>query len=53
MIPVVPRAAAAILAQLGVSTEQTLADAVWGGLTDGHQLGMPTPLFPRIEQEKA
>ena len=53
MIPVVPRAAAAVLAQLGVSTEQTLADAVWGGLKDGHQLGTPTPLFPRIEQEKA
>ena len=50
--PVLPRAAAGILEQLGVTTPQTLADAVWGGLKDGHQLGQPTPLFPRIEQEK-
>ena len=26
-----------------------LADAVWGGLPDGHVLGKPVPLFPRIE----
>jgi len=29
-----------------------LADAQWGGLPDGHQLGAPTPLFPRIEVPK-
>lgn len=29
-----------------------LADAAWGGLPDGHQLGAPTPLFPRIELPK-
>ena len=50
--PVLPRAAAGILEQLGVAHPQTLADAVWGGLESGHQLGQPTPLFPRIEQEK-
>jgi methionyl-tRNA synthetase len=50
--PVLPRAAAEIFAQLGVSAEPRLADAKWGGLADGHQLGNPTPLFPRIEQEK-
>ncbi len=29
-----------------------LADAVWGLLPDGHPLGAPTPLFPRIEVPK-
>jgi methionyl-tRNA synthetase len=29
-----------------------LSDATWGGLPDGHQLGQPTPLFPRIEPPK-
>jgi methionyl-tRNA synthetase len=29
-----------------------LADAVWGGLPDGHVLGKPVPLFPRIEPPK-
>ena len=49
--PVLPKAAAGILAQLGVATAPRLQDAKWGGLEDGHQLGAPTPLFPRLEQE--
>ena len=47
--PVLPAASAGILGQLQVSTEARLADAAWGGLPDGHQLGTPTPLFPRLE----
>jgi hypothetical protein len=27
----------------------SLADAEWGGLPDGHVVGKPVPLFPRIE----
>jgi methionyl-tRNA synthetase len=49
--PVLPRAAKGILGQLGVAAEPRLQDTGWGGLPDGHQLGTPTPLFPRIEQE--
>jgi len=26
-----------------------LSEATWGGLPDGHVLGKPVPLFPRIE----
>jgi len=28
----------------------SLADAEWGRLPDGHVVGKPVPLFPRIEQ---
>jgi hypothetical protein len=27
----------------------SLADAEWGSLPDGHVVGKPVPLFPRIE----
>lgn len=47
--PVVPKAARGIWDQLGVSGDFHLADTQWGGLPDGHQLGKPVPLFPRIE----
>jgi methionyl-tRNA synthetase len=57
--PVVPKATHAIFDQLnwkmdeqGQETRFRLADAAWGGLPDGHQLGQPTPLFPRIELPK-
>ncbi|HEX4085026.1 MAG TPA: methionine--tRNA ligase [Chthoniobacteraceae bacterium] len=50
--PVLPRASAAIRAQLNVPGEPLLADAKWGGLADQHQLGKPEPVFPRIEAEK-
>jgi methionyl-tRNA synthetase len=49
--PVMPKASAAILAQLNVPGEPLLADAKWGGLQDKHQLGTPVPVFPRIEVE--
>ena len=51
--PVVPRSAAEIFAQLGVTSAPSLSDTQWGGLQDGHQLGNPTPLFPRIESVPA
>ncbi len=47
--PVLPKAAAGIFAQLNWTGPMTLDDAQWGGLPDGHVLGTPTPLFPRIE----
>ena len=58
--PVLPDAAHGIFDQLawkldeaGKDTRFRLADAVWGGLPDGHVLGKPVPLFPRIEAPKA
>jgi len=47
--PVLPKAAAAILAQLNVAGAPLLAQAQWGGLEDKHQLSQPVPVFPRIE----
>jgi methionyl-tRNA synthetase len=58
--PALPKAAQGIFDQLnwkmdeqGQETRFRLADAQWGGLPDGHQLGQPTPLFPRIETPKS
>lgn len=47
--PVLPNAAAGIFAQLNWNGPMTLSEATWGKLPDGHQLGAPTPLFPRLE----
>jgi len=54
--PVLPKAAHGIFDQLNWKMELTgkeerfsLADAEWGRLPDGHMVGKPTPLFPRIE----
>jgi methionyl-tRNA synthetase len=47
--PVLPKASHGILDQLAVSGEIKLADTAWGGLPDGHVLGEPQVLFPRIE----
>jgi methionyl-tRNA synthetase len=54
--PVLPKAAHGIFDQLNWKTELSgkeerfrLADVAWGLMPDGHQLGAPTPLFPRIE----
>jgi len=54
--PVLPRAAHGIFDQLnwkielrGQEERFSLADAEWGRLPDGHVVGKPTPLFPRIE----
>jgi len=51
--PVLPKAAQNIFAQLNWDKPFSLADATWGGLPDGHTVGSPTPLFPRIEEPKA
>jgi methionyl-tRNA synthetase len=58
--PVLPQAAQGIFDQLnwkmdeqGQETRFKLTDATWGLLPDGHQLGTPTPLFPRIEMPPA
>jgi methionyl-tRNA synthetase len=47
--PVLPNAAREILHQLNIKDEYSLGDANWGALPKKHQLGKPTPLFPRIE----
>jgi methionyl-tRNA synthetase len=56
--PVLPKAAHGIFDQLNWKMEPELAgkearfslgDAEWGKLPDGHVVGKPTPLFPRIE----
>jgi len=54
--PVLPKAAHGIFDQLnwkmelsGKEERFSLAEAEWGRLPDGHVVGKPTPLFPRIE----
>jgi methionyl-tRNA synthetase len=56
--PLLPRAAHGIFDQLnwkmelsGKEERFSLADAEWGRLPDGHVVGKPVPLFPRIETE--
>jgi methionyl-tRNA synthetase len=48
--PILPDAAAQISAQLNYPdlTALPLTDLRWGLLGDGHTLGKPTPVFPRI-----
>jgi len=57
--PVLPNAAHGIFDQLNWKMEPELSgkeerfrleDAKWGVLPDGHVVGKPVPLFPRIEQ---
>jgi methionyl-tRNA synthetase len=54
--PVLPKAAHGMFDQLnwkmdlsGKEERFSLADAEWGKLPDGHVVGKPVPLFPRIE----
>ena len=54
--PVLPKAAHGMFDQLnwkmelsGKEQRFSLADAEWGRLPEGHVVGKPTPLFPRIE----
>lgn len=51
IFPVLPKASAGVLMQLNWSKIPVLSDVAWGVLPDGHQLGAPTPLFPRIQSE--
>jgi methionyl-tRNA synthetase len=55
--PILPKAAHRIFDQLNWKMELSgkeerfrLEDAKWGGLPDGHVVGKPVPLFPRIER---
>jgi methionyl-tRNA synthetase len=55
--PVLPRGAHGIFDQLnwkmklnGKEDRFSLADVEWGRLPDGHVVGKPVPLFPRIER---
>jgi methionyl-tRNA synthetase len=57
--PVLPKAAHGIFDQLNWKMELSgkeerfaLKDAEWGKLPDGHVVGKPVPLFPRIEPIK-
>jgi methionyl-tRNA synthetase len=57
--PVLPRGAHGIFDQLnwkmelsGKEERFSLADAEWGRLPDGHVVGKPVPLFPRIEVDE-
>jgi methionyl-tRNA synthetase len=46
--PFIPQTSAKILSQLNVPSGDTRwAQTAWGGLTAGHQVGAPQPLFPR------
>jgi methionyl-tRNA synthetase len=54
--PVLPKAAHGIFDQLNWKMEMSgkeerflIVDAEWGRLPDGHVVGKPVPLFPRIE----
>jgi methionyl-tRNA synthetase len=54
--PVLPKAAHGVFDQLNWKMESSekeerfsLKDAEWGKLPDGHVVGKPVPLFPRIE----
>jgi methionyl-tRNA synthetase len=56
LFPLLPKAAHGIFDQLNWKTELSgkgerfsLKDTDWGGLPDGHVVGKPVPLFPRIE----
>jgi methionyl-tRNA synthetase len=53
--PAIPATAARIQAQLGWTPPAgfTLADLKWGLLPDGHQLGEPQPLFPKVMPPQA
>ena len=51
MSPILPQESAAIRAQLQWTGEPTMANTTWGTLPDGHTLGAPVPLFPRIEPQ--
>jgi methionyl-tRNA synthetase len=44
--PVIPEASERILRQLQAENFQTFR---WGVLPSGHELGKPSPIFPRFE----
>ena len=51
--PFLPGTSIKIYAQLGLSGEPNkLEAAAWGGLTPGHVIGEPIPLFPRKDEKE-
>jgi methionyl-tRNA synthetase len=51
--PVIPETAGKIYTQLGLAgAPDRMATAAWGGLTEGHVVGEPLPLFPRKDTPK-
>ena len=53
--PILPAASAKLAAQLNLPSlvELNLADLGWGLLPEGHAIGKPKPVFPRIVAEEA
>lgn len=53
--PVLPAAAETMLAQIdwAPAPGDRLPQAAWGGLRDGHVLGIPSAVFPRLEPPAA
>jgi methionyl-tRNA synthetase len=53
--PIMPEACEKMREQLGwnIPAGFRVQDLKWGLLADGHQLGQPVPLFPRLELAKA
>lgn len=49
LTPILPDESAAMRSQLHWPGEPILSNTTWGELPEGHQLGDPVPLFPRIE----
>lgn len=47
--PLIPSAATAIREQLDCPEAPALSRARWGLLPNGHRVGKPTPVFPRID----
>ena len=47
--PIIPESSGKLLAQLGFEGDLSPA---WGGVSAGHRVGEPTPVFPRLEQEE-
>src|SRR5260221_494103 len=48
MSPIIPSASTSILRQLNAKNETGFQ---WGVLVDGHRVGTPSPVFPRIEAQ--
>jgi methionyl-tRNA synthetase len=52
--PFIPDTATKMFSQLGLTREpNTFVAAQWGGLTAGHKIGDPAPLFPRKDDKPA
>jgi methionyl-tRNA synthetase len=51
LCPILPDQSSAMRTQLNWSGEPNLANTAWGLLPEGHLLGDPVPLFPRIEPQ--